>query len=536
MRGLVYAQFLLISLALSTSGAIAEELGVGFSDQAFGIGYGFNPVTGQFFSPCIEKPKTSDDKSGGKTETYQIKRVTSSAEIRDSLNLNAYAATFGGAYKVNASIGKLITDGLKSNSTYFSVRVKVTGADEAIAEDISISQNGKLALAKSEAFFKKYCGDSFVSSVRGGGEFFALVTLQNVTEEQAKAFEASLNAAYGNSSVDTAYKQDWEKLRTESNLTVEIAQSGALTGSIKSLTNVEDLLEYARTFPKSLRTDGTPNAQSVVYQKYSQSVAFGIALDDAKRTSFRDFDQSFQIMDELVRAYDRANANVEIATDALSSPDEFDDFVEADVRAYHQKIVAVRDKLSDLARACANATKDGGECSKTSAADLVVPSPGKLRRSVCNVIAFGVANGSAAQTCSQVKRINGQCVCMECQLFVKAPYSVGSEGSISDQCVKMLPNAEISLSVRMNADASTSAADHWFIMGINGADNIINQANIRGYRSLLMSNVDGKVGGDGRFTATLNVSKCQSNVATLDMCTFSATDGSGPLVTATVKN
>ncbi|OWK20234.1 hypothetical protein AJ88_31925 [Mesorhizobium amorphae CCBAU 01583] len=337
----------------------AEELGVGFSDQTFGIGHGFNPVTGQFYRPCIDNPKTAEEKSGNKTETYQIKRINSSSEIRDSLNLNAYAATFGGAYKVSSSVGKLITNGLKTDSAYFSVRVRVTGADQTISEDISISSNGKKALAVSEAFFKKYCGDSFVSSVRGGGEFFALVTLQNVTEDQAKDFEASLQASYGNSRIDASYKQAWEKLRTESNLTVEISQSGALGDSMKSLTDVEGLLDYARTFPKSLRTTGTPNAQSIIYQKYSESVAFGIALHDAKMASFKDFDQSFRIMEEIVRAYDQSNANVELVTDALSNPDDFDDFVEADAQLYLQKIVNARDKLSDLAKACAEATKEG---------------------------------------------------------------------------------------------------------------------------------------------------------------------------------
>ncbi|OWK20235.1 hypothetical protein AJ88_31930 [Mesorhizobium amorphae CCBAU 01583] len=100
----------------------------------------------------------------------------------------------------------------------------------------------------------------------------------------------------------------------------------------------------------------------------------------------------------------------------------------------------------------------------------------------------------------------------------------------------MPPNAELVMSIRMNADASTSAGDHWFIMGVNDGGNIINQANIGGYRSLLMKNIDGKVGSDGRFSVNLNVSKCQSNVATLDTCTFSAVDKPGPLITARVKN
>jgi len=186
--------------------ATSEELSVGFSDQTYDIGHGFNPVTGQFYRPCIRPPTMAKEASGNKTESYQIKRITSSSEIRESLNLNAYASTFGGAYKVNSSVGKLLTSGLKSRSSYFSIRVRVTGDNKTIAEDIEISDNGLKALKISDNFFRKYCGDSFVSATRGGGELFALISLENISEDQARTFEASLNASYLNSDAKAKYK------------------------------------------------------------------------------------------------------------------------------------------------------------------------------------------------------------------------------------------------------------------------------------------------------------------------------------------
>lgn len=531
--------FALLFSALSISAETeAEELSVGFSDQTYDIGHGFNPVTGSFYRPCIEPPNIVSEAAGSKTDSYQIKRIMTSTEIRESLNLNAYASTFGGAYKVNASVGKLITSGLKSNSTYFSVRVRVAGVGQTIANDISISENGLKALQTSGEFFKQYCGDSFVASTRGGGELFALITMQNISEEQANNFLASLDAAYLSSDAQVNYRQQWSKHRVDNQLVAEIMQAGLIGESFKSLTDIEELLEYARQFPEKLRKFGGANTQAVIYQKYTQSVAFGNALQVATKDRFQDFDQSSLIMRNLVRAFDLSNSRVELASDALSSPDDFEKFDVAQVKSLLGELMLSRDRLADKAQACAEASKDGNPCSRVAAEDLIVPDTASLKRSIpCNVTTFGVSNGSAASSCSQVRKISGQCLCVECQLFLDPPYALHTGQKMSDRCTKMPKTAQLSLAVKFNVNVSPSARDHHVVMGINDTTNLSKEPNIAGNRTTILKVVDAKVDQDGDFSASLNMWQCQSNVATQDTCTLGTLEGKpGPLITVRARD
>lgn len=523
----------LVSLVPAIS--YGQELNVAVSDQTYDMGHGFNPVTGQFYRPCVDDPKTKEETAGPESDFWEIKRITSVSEIRNDLNLNAYASTFGGVYKVAGSIAKTITDGLHSDASYFKVRVKSRGIGKAIDGDITISQNGLKALAVSEDFFKKYCGDSFVSSIRGGGEFYALVTAKNISESQAKELEASLNASYGNATLESSYKDGWQKLRTESSLTAEIMQSGVLDEPIKSLTEMDVLLDHARTFPNRLRDNleknkgGIPNASSIIYQKYTESIAFGIALHNAKLSRFSDFDKSSQIMEELIETYDLANYRVQLTSDALSNPGDFEKYAENDAKKYLESIVSARKRLGELAEACAHAANEGKNCEGVTAGDLVVPPfPADIKRTVpCNLATFSVANGTAAKSCGSVRTVSGQCVCVECQLFSEPPYAVASGTSIADQCSKMPPNANLDISVNMTVTADSTALNHWLIVDVSPGGSVYNSANLPGNRTLVKSVLKGQVGADGTLTSTLSMSHCQSNVVTKDTCTLDKVEGSG---------
>lgn len=527
MRLLYLFAFGLVPFFLAAS-AHGEELSVGFLNQTFGIGHGFNPVTGEFYRPCIKVPATERDVSGTATESYEIKRITSSSEIRDTLNLNAYGSMFGGTYKVSSTIDKLMTNGLRSSSTYFSVRVRVTGDNKTITQDIQISDSGLAGLKKSEEFFRAYCGDSFVSATRGGGELFALISLENISENQAKSFEASLNASYlGSADVRAKYSDEWQKLREESRLNIEIMQSGVIDEPFKSLTDIDLMLDYARQFPDRIRKSGKSNIQSIIYQKYSNSISFGLTLDDANLERFHDFDESNQAMREIIRAYDLANTRFQLATDALSRPDEFEEVNSQEVSNFLDTISTIRSRLAALARNCASAAKGGKSCSLPAGADLVVPTMANLKRSApCNTATFQVSNGSSALSCSQVKKVKGTCQCVECRLFSSPPYSVQDEQGISDRCFKMPTGLPVSVSITANVQVSPNAADHWLIVNMNGI-NLITKGNLQGYQTPIMTQLDDKVGADGSYTATLQMSKCQSNVAQRDTCTLNKIDGRG---------
>jgi len=228
-------------------------------------------------------------------------------------------------------------------------------------------------------------------------------------------------------------------------------QSGTIGEPFKSLTDIDAMLEYARQFPDKIRASGGSNIHSVIYQKYTNSVSFGIALDLAKKERFADFDDSLQIMKELISLYDLANARVELASDALSKPEEFENVNKESVASFLKAVVSTRDKLAVLARSCATASKEGKSCAPTKDTDLIIPTVTNLKRSVpCNLTTFAASNGSAAATCSQVRKINGRCLCIECQLFVSPPYSVQDSQSLSDRCFKMPAGAAISLTAKFN--------------------------------------------------------------------------------------
>jgi hypothetical protein len=267
-------------LAVCQTSLSAAGLNVAHINTTLGLGYGYNPTVGEFYTPCVEveAPTTSDRSVGVDISTrYEVKQIKSKRELRDLLNVNAYAATFGGAGSLRADVRKMVETSVTEENDYFYVSVRVTGIVYPFKGSIRLTSAALEALKQPqpEAFFKRYCGDSYVDSLKGGGEFSALVTVEKLTTKEANEFETRLQAAYGQSKLDVETEKYFSDLRTQRRLTVQIAVSGETGSPPSSLTDIRALMEFARTFPTEIQKQGARMSTSAItYQKYMNTVEF----------------------------------------------------------------------------------------------------------------------------------------------------------------------------------------------------------------------------------------------------------------------
>ncbi|KAA3447157.1 hypothetical protein C7I87_28315 [Mesorhizobium sp. SARCC-RB16n] len=510
---------LVIPLAtLVLARAEAAEINVAHLDQQLGLGYGFNPVIGNFHPPCIKVVANQADKTivSDPKAVVDIKKISSTTEFKKALNVHVYASVFGAAGQASAELSNIVAHGVSSNDSYFSIQVRVEGTREVLSGDIELTDSAIKALKISQAFFKSACGDSYVASLVSGGEFLAIVQLHNASEEESNKFLGQLKASYGTAKIDAGTESDFQTLSKTNRVDIHIAQTGHTTDHPSSLTDPEALLRYAAEFAGKLvgEKDSIPSVSSAIYANYSDSLNFKLALHEANISKLSSQSNSADIMEDLMQLYDASTDRIAIVENALNFNESYFDFDHDKASEYLSKMKKVRSDVEKAAKSCATAAADGGDCAEQDTV-AIAEVPADIKRVPdCNVSAFASMHAAGSDSaCTQVQRVDKNCYCTQCEAFLKSSYKRASSQHLQSECIGFAANTLVT--ARVHSKLSIAGTGIWPEVFFNGGK----EATIMNQHFSGSSDVDLDTGIDralkttskGSFPIDVTVNACMQD-------------------------
>jgi hypothetical protein len=231
--------------------------------------------------------------------------------------------------------------GLSEENSYFYVSATVTGAQQGFLHFV-LTEDAKKILQKADgiAKFRAVCGDRYVTSFIGGGEFSALITTnkltQSETNEVIKAINLGIDAISQKFELEAEQQKELEHIREKFDMNVKVFRVGEINGeSIPSITDPVALLNYAVVFADKLsaaQPDGNIAAYRVAFQKFSDAADFVAEAPDV----FQSLDTSRVEMERIIKFFDAGNANLGTLDDFLLFPNRFKG---TDDPATHQEIL-----------------------------------------------------------------------------------------------------------------------------------------------------------------------------------------------------
>ncbi|TRC97344.1 hypothetical protein FJV76_27320 [Mesorhizobium sp. WSM4303] len=221
--------------------------------ETFGLGDGFNSLTGEIRGKCTLGKMLGDDSESFKTE-YNITWVRSAEDYKKAVGLSA-AASFGfGIWKADAASKYYRTVNRTKNSDYLVVSTKVEGPT-FILGDPRLTDEARTYLSKADkTAFKNKCGNYYLYGVRTGGDFIATFSFESASETERAELQAKLKVVargYGNGSAE--FSQALETITKTSKLQVQIIRNG--TSENVPEDDMEALVKYAKDFPTKINRD-----------------------------------------------------------------------------------------------------------------------------------------------------------------------------------------------------------------------------------------------------------------------------------------
>jgi hypothetical protein len=267
-RRLKRAQFLLagsaLGLAACSNGALSPLASLGNRaatarlrnrPNARGpaaIFQGYNSLFGDARSTALHG--TSRTIGGGSKVTCSV--CTSAAEVASALEIDAsLSVAYGPVASVDVKTKYMSSLNITTYSLSMIVRAKHT---EGIETSIDVKLDPSVAVpstdADIDAFVSGY-GDSWVSEIVRGGEYFGTYTFFSETKEEQTALEASLHASgiYSGVTVNAGVEAKMSNFLKTANVRYTFNQE--ITGIANpSLPKPEQFIDYALSFP-SLQLD-----------------------------------------------------------------------------------------------------------------------------------------------------------------------------------------------------------------------------------------------------------------------------------------
>lgn len=478
-------------------------------------GSGVNPVTGDFYSPCMKNTAWDDD-TRTLSHEVDLQIVTSRSDLRRALEMGAYASVFGVGTKLAVRVDDAHISQVAESRGQFYVRVKVTGLIRRLkAPEPSALALKLLQLDPSGRLFAQACGDSFVSELEEGAEFFALLTHKTVETRTLERFLLAAKAAGAGGEAGTRAKREVEALAKQFEISSKIMQIGVGRHAVASLTDAAVIIEYAQQFTDKVEKTKSTKPYRVHLTKYSSESAFLVAMTETKMARLVDFDDSMDVMSDIVAAYDVARERALAVAHALSNPALYRPYDRASLSDQERQINTRVTQLAALARGCATESKAGKSCARPNT--LVVPPISGLERlAICEL---SQAQRDAKDGCRQVRVVDGQCRCVKCQ-FLFEPLALRPQ-TVAKVCADMPPAVRVKTTYSGSVGVQSGNIDGWYYLTPGSGQKIggSNQPLSMDFESQDL----GIVAPDGNVNATLRVEQCQSNTKVADLCVLRPT-------------
>jgi hypothetical protein len=179
-------------------------------------GLGFNRLTGDILpSPAVRGKASSLQGAGGQQVTIDCTIIQDVKTLHKALGVTVDA---GGSYMGFSGSSK--TDyassfDFSSFSTYVVVKASVQNAVETIDEPAFSEEAIELLINNNPDRFRQRFGDTFITGIKKGGEYFAIFQVTGSDEREKETVAEAVQAAFGTpgagASLSTTIKTETER-------------------------------------------------------------------------------------------------------------------------------------------------------------------------------------------------------------------------------------------------------------------------------------------------------------------------------------
>ncbi len=223
------------------------------------IGLGYNQLTGDRLpTPAVVGPSiTAIQGAGGQRVTSDCITITDVETLHKSIGITAEAGGSYYGFSANAKTEYTNTFDFSSFSTYVIVRVSVKDVTESIDSPVFSPDANELLVVGNKDRFRQRFGDSFISGVLKGGEFFAIYQVTGSEESEKESVAVKVRAAYNAGPTASAHlSTDINTATSQSKSHLEVSCHVFREGIISTADlTLEDILVTAKQFPIGVSGD-----------------------------------------------------------------------------------------------------------------------------------------------------------------------------------------------------------------------------------------------------------------------------------------
>ncbi|MCP5538745.1 MAG: hypothetical protein H7A53_01190 [Akkermansiaceae bacterium] len=213
------------------------------------LGQGYNSISGAIRgNPFRSRVVAPPNSSAYRTE-FELKWVESSYELVTSLGISASAGWGSGS----ASASFAEKSKINRFNSYILVSARVFGPSEFL-EDDALTEAARALLENGDGPFFRQFGNFYVWRRRTGGEFFALLSIQTLSETEKQSVKAKVSASMKvlNSAVE--FRSSFSEVSSSKDIQFSVIKNGG--NATQPEVTAEAVLEQALHFTEEIV--GTP--------------------------------------------------------------------------------------------------------------------------------------------------------------------------------------------------------------------------------------------------------------------------------------
>jgi hypothetical protein len=220
----------------------------------------------------------SDIAPGGTNHTCTIEVCVNSTEVAQTLRIDSSASADGFYGGVKAKMDLMQEMEISTYSTTVVVYANTQNGPQTIRNavlkpDVTLPDWSTATSEVLNEFVRVY-GDSFVSSVTEGGEFYALYTFKSASKESQQSLKADLEAKVQSGLSSGSFEFQTEMDEVASAHSVEYKADMKLSGFKNlGLPSPNDLVSFAQNF--TMLVPDSPVVTSIESTPYEQVPGFG---------------------------------------------------------------------------------------------------------------------------------------------------------------------------------------------------------------------------------------------------------------------
>lgn len=230
----------------------------------YNYGVGADLASGSPMGFVVEGDPVGIQGAGGAIVSMEVRRITSTEELEQSLGVDAEASYGSGLFGagISARVGYTRKRKVQTTSLFMMVTAKITLERLSIKAPRLTSSASALA-DNAEAFAQRY-GNTFVRGIDRGGLFVGIFRFDVHSEQERTAVSTELEGSYGLFSADVAVKFDSIRQKYRCDALVSMYHEGGPKNlKITDFRQPHELLTNANLWLESFTT--APDVSAVPY-------------------------------------------------------------------------------------------------------------------------------------------------------------------------------------------------------------------------------------------------------------------------------